>query len=408
MAAFAAGSYRPSPGRGASPGFRFTLYAILAIVLMFLDQRRGWLEQARYYLSAAAYPLQLAVNSPTAAWQWLEQSFETREALEAQNAALLTREHALELKSQRFEALARENGELRGLRDALPPVADHWIVAEVVNVELNSLRQRVLINRGARNGVFKGQAVMDSYGLLGQTMHVGPWSAEVILLTDPEHAVPVQIERTGVRTIAVGTGDAEALALPYLPSNADVKPGDLLVTSGLGGVFPQGYPVARVTEVRHDAVQPLAQIRAKPLAQLDKLHEVMLVWFRVDHPAAPTGLAGGTTVDSNLTTGNPAFQPLPAPAHQAPGRSQPAKAGSPRPASGSAHAKGAPSSHRSAPAQSKLTHTETKPAAKQAAQQDAKQGTQAQTQQGAKGGAKQGTTQQGTQTGSATEPGAHP
>ncbi len=314
MAVFAAGSYRPSPGRGASPGFRFTLYAILAIVLMFLDQRRGWLEQARYYLSAAAYPLQLAVNSPTAAWRWTEQSFETRAALEAENATLLQRDRALELRSQRFEALARENGELRGLRDALPPVADHWIVAEVVNVELNSLRQRVLIDRGARNAIFRGQAVMDSYGLLGQTMHVGPWSAEVILLTDPEHAVPVQIERTGVRTIAVGTGDTQSLALPYLPANADVKPGDLLVTSGLGGVFPQGYPVARVTEVRHDAVQPLAQIRAKPLAQLDKLHEVMLVWFRPDHPAAPIGLAGGNTVDSNLTTGDPAFQPQAVPA----------------------------------------------------------------------------------------------
>ncbi len=276
---------------------------------MFLDQRRGWLEQARYYLSAAAYPLQLAVNSPTAAWRWTEQSFETRAALEAENAALRQRDRALELRSQRFEALARENGELRGLRDALPPVADHWIVAEVVNVELNSLRQRVLINRGARNGIFKGQAVMDSQGLLGQTMHVGPWSAEVILLTDPEHAVPVQIERTGVRTIAVGTGDNQSLALPYLQANADVKPGDLLVTSGLGGVFPQGYPVARVTEVRHDAVQPSAQIRAKPLAQLDKLHEVMLVWFRPDHPAAPIGLAGGSTAGSNLTTGNPDFQP---------------------------------------------------------------------------------------------------
>ena len=169
----------------------------------------------------------------------------------------------------------------------------------------------------ATSGLFKGQAVMDSYGLLGQTMHVGPWSAEVILITDPEHAVPVEIERTGVRTIAVGTGDTQSLALPYLPANADVKPGDLLVTSGLGGVFPQGYPVARVTEVHHDAVQPLAQIRARPLAQLDKLHEVMLVWFRADHPAAPSGTASGDTVDRDLATGNVAFQPQPVPASPA-------------------------------------------------------------------------------------------
>jgi rod shape-determining protein MreC len=299
---------------------------VLAIVLMFLDQRRGWLEQARYYLGAAAYPLQLAVSSPTAAWRWFEESLESREALRAENEALREHERVLEMRSERFEALSRENGELRGLQAALPPVADHWLVAEIVNVELNSLQQRVLINRGARNGVFQGQAVMDSQGLLGQTTHVGPWSAEVILITDPEHALPVQIERTGVRTIAVGTGDAQSLSLRYLPANADVKPGDLLVTSGLGGVFPQGYPVARVVEVRPDAVQPLAQIRAKPLAQLDELREVMLVWFRPDHPAAPTLSRGESTVENDLASGNPTYQPQRVP---------------PRPAATEHHASGA-------------------------------------------------------------------
>jgi len=280
---------------------------------MFLDQRRGWLEQARYVLSAAAYPLQLAVSSPTAAWHWLQESYVTRAQLQAQNTELRDRQRLLELKTLRYEALARENGELRGLKDALPSVADRWLIAEVVNVELSSLRQRLLINRGSRNGVFKAQAVMDSHGLLGQTTHVGPWSAEIILVTDPQHAVPVQIERTGLRTIAVGAGDAESLALPYLPANADVKPGDLLVTSGLGGVFPQGYPVARVAEVRRDAVQPLAQIRATPLAQLDKLREVMLVWFQDDHPAAPANITSG-----DAKTGNALLQPQKAPPKPAP------------------------------------------------------------------------------------------
>jgi rod shape-determining protein MreC len=328
VAAFGAGAKRPLPGRGIAPGFRFTLYAILSIVLMFLDQRRGWLEQARYVLSATAYPLQLAVSSPTAAWHWLQESYVTRAQLQAQNADLRERERLLELKTLRFEALARENGELRGLRQALPSVAERWLVAEVVNVELSSLRQRLLINRGSRNGVFKAQAVMDSRGLLGQTTHVGPWSAEIILVTDPQHAVPVQIERTGLRTIAVGAGDAESLALPYLPANADVKPGDLLVTSGLGGVFPQGYPVARVAEVRHDAVQPLAQIRATPLAQLDRLREVMLVWFQADHPAAPASLTGGDT-----KSGNTMLQPQKAPAKPPPAPAPPAAPAGPAQAS---------------------------------------------------------------------------
>lgn len=353
--AFAAGAYRSSPGRGTSPGFRFTLYAILAVVLMFVDQRRGWLAQARYFLSGAAYPLQLAVSSPTAAWGWLEQTFATRAGLEAQNARLESEQRALEMKSLRFEALARENAELRGLRGALPPVADHWMVAEVVDVDLNSsLRQRVLIDRGARNGVFNNQVVMDSRGLLGQTMHVGPWSSEVILITDPEHAVPVEIERTGVRTIAVGTGDTQSIALPYLPANADVKPGDLLLTSGLGGVFPQGYPVARVTEVRRDAVQPSAQIQARPLAQLDRLHEVMLVWFKGDHPAAPTRPTDSSSVETDLASGDPAYQPQPVPPRPKPQPAQAAQtapgatvaaAGGPLPAAAARHAAHTGTSH---------------------------------------------------------------
>ncbi len=303
MAAFGTAGSR-SQARGPSPGFRFTLYAILSIVVMFLDQRHGWLEQARFVLQAAVYPIQLAVSSPSAAWNWMHESFETRDALRAENTRLKGQQRDLELRSMRYEALARENGELRGLRDALPPVAERWLAAEVVNIQLNSLRQRVLINRGTTNGVFKAQAVLDSKGLIGQTTHVGPWSAEVILITDPEHAVPVEIERTGLRTIAVGAGDAVSLALPYLPGNADIKAGDLLVTSGLGGVFPAGYPVAGVTEVHRDAVQPLAQVRAMPFAEVDTDSEVMLVWFREDHPAAP---AVATTGD--LKTGNAALQP---------------------------------------------------------------------------------------------------
>jgi rod shape-determining protein MreC len=294
--------------RGPSPGFRFTLYAILSFVVMFLDQRHGWMEQARYVLQAAAYPIQLAVSSPTNALNWMRESFETRDALRAENERLKAQDHLLAIRSMRYDALARENGELRGLRDALPPVAEKWLAAEIVNIEINSLRQRVLINRGTANGVFKAQALLDDKGVIGQTTHVGPWSADAILITDPEHAIPVEIERTGLRTIAVGAGDTASLALPYLPGNADVKAGDVLITSGLGGVFPAGYPVARVTEVHRDAVQPLAQVRAIPFASVDTDSEVVLVWFREDLPAAP---APATTGD--LRVGNSKLQPQAAP-----------------------------------------------------------------------------------------------
>ena len=314
---------------------------------MFLDQRGGVLERVRYVLMAAAYPLQLVVSSPAAAWNWLEKSFETRAALREENEQLRARQRELELRTLRYEALARENAELRGLRNALPSVAERWLVAEIVNVELNSLRQRVLINRGTRNGVFKGQAVLDDRGLLGQTARVGPWSAEVILITDPEHALPVQIERNGLRTIAVGAGDARSLALPYLPANADVQKGDLLVTSGLGGVFPAGYPVARISEVRRDAVQPLAQVRAAPLARLDRDREVMLVWFREEHPAAPTSVSAG-----ELKIGNPDMQPQPVPR-----RSE----GSPAAPNGSRQSTDAPSPARTEPARAAAEPPRTEP-----------------------------------------------
>jgi rod shape-determining protein MreC len=320
MAAFGTGAGRPL-GRGGSPGFRFTVYAVLAVVVMYLDQRGHYLYQVRYVLQAAVYPVQLAVNSPAAAWAWLKETSQARAALEAENARLRERQRDLELQSMRYEALARENGELRGLKEALPPVADRWLAAEIVGIQQDSLRQKMLLNRGAANGVFPAQAVLDDKGLIGQTTHVGPWSADVILITDPEHAVPVRVERTGLRTIAVGAGDASSLAMPYLPGNADIKTGDLLVTSGLGGVFPEGYPVARVTEVHRDAVQPLAQVRAKPLAHIDTDTEVMLVWFRAGHPAAPVAESGG----ADLKSGNAAMQPQPAPP-------KPAKAPAPEPA----------------------------------------------------------------------------
>jgi len=313
VAGFATGAGRPLQGRGGSPGFRFALYAILSIAFMVLDQRFDWLERAHSVMQAATYPIELAVSSPVAAWHWVRSSFATRDSLEAENRLLRTQLRDLEVRSMRYDALAQQNAALIGLRESLPPVASRWLPAEIVNIQLDSLRQRVLIDRGAVNGVTASQAVLDDHGVVGQTMHVGPWSAQVILITDPEHALPVSIARTGLRTIAVGAGDSTSLGLPYLPANADVRVGDVLVTSGLGGVFPPGYPVARITEVHKDAVQPLAHVRAAPFAHIDTDSEVMLVWFRHDSPAAPLSEHNG-----ELTTGDRNIQPLPAPAKPTP------------------------------------------------------------------------------------------
>ena len=287
---------------------------------MVLDQRLDWLERVRYGLQAITYPVEIALSSPVAAWRWVRSDFAARAALEAENLRLRARLRDLEIRSERLEALEAQNAALIGLKRALPPVAERWLPADVVNVQFGALRQRILVDRGAHNGVFRNQAVLDDYGIVGQTMHVGPWSAEVLLITDPDHDLPVQIERTGFRTIAVGTGDPNALALPYLPANADVRIGDVLVTSGLGGVFPSGYPVARVTRVHPSAAQPLARVQAVPFAHLETDREVTLLWFRPGSPAAPLKESGG-----QLTRGDPAIQPLPAP-QPPPTQSPPAKA----------------------------------------------------------------------------------
>jgi rod shape-determining protein MreC len=287
MAVFGSGASRSFGGRGPSFGFRFFCYAVLSVVLMFYDQKGGWLDTARYGLQAAIYPLQLAVNSPSAAWRWLQESFATRETLQAQVEALRSQLREQQLVTMRQAALQAENARLRDLNGTLPEVIEKRLVGEIISVEVSSLRQRLLINRGGRSGVYKSQPVVTGEGVLGQVFRTGPFSSEIILITDAEHALPVQVLRSGVRTIAVGTGRSTALDLPYVPQNYDVKVGDLLVTSGLGQVFPYGLPVGRVTRVTRDPAEPLAQIQAVPLARIESDREVLFIWARAGHPAAP-------------------------------------------------------------------------------------------------------------------------
>jgi rod shape-determining protein MreC len=254
---------------------------------MFYDRKGGWLDTARYGLQAAVYPLQLAVNSPSAAWRWMKESFTTREALQKEVDTLRNQLRDQQLMTLRQAALESENATLRGLTAAMPEVVEKRLIGEVINVEVSTLRQRLLVNRGGNSGVYKAQPVITGEGVLGQVYRIGPFSSEIILITDSEHGLPVQVLRSGVRSIALGTGRATALELPYVPQNYDVKVGDVLVTSGLDGVFPFGLPVGRITKVQRDPTQPLAQIYAAPLAKIESDREVLFIWARPGHPAAP-------------------------------------------------------------------------------------------------------------------------
>lgn len=279
MVAFRNAETRPILGRGPSPGLRLFFFALLSFGLMWLDQREGYLDGVRRGLSMVIYPFQLLVSSPGAVWDWVEESFATRDRLGSENEDLKLRLRQADLKLMRLADLEQENLRLRGMRAATARIAERVMVAEIMDVDLNPYRHRVIINKGAGDGVFKGQAVLDATGIFGQITHAGEFSSEAILITDAEHAIPVQVNRNGLRSLAVGTGDLNRLNLPFLPTNADIKVGDLLVSSGLGGVFPAGYPVATVTKADKMAAQTLANVVAEPAATLDRDREVLLIWL---------------------------------------------------------------------------------------------------------------------------------
>jgi rod shape-determining protein MreC len=287
MAAFGSSFDRPLYGRGPSPGLRFVGYGLLCLMFMYLDQRGRWTERMRYGLQGLAYPIQWAVNSPSLAWHSLGAGLETRSQLRAENERLIQEKRENDLKLLRLNALEQENEELRGLKAALPALAKNWQLAEVISSDANPLRQRLVINRGSGGGAFPNQAVVDAKGVLGEVIRVGPLSAEVLLITDPESGIPVQVLRNGLRTIAVGSGSPNDLLLPYLAVNADIRSGDQLVTSGMGGVYPAGYPVAEITGVFREEKQLLAQVHARPLAGTASSRELLLLEFEPTHPDAP-------------------------------------------------------------------------------------------------------------------------
>ena len=303
---------RPIIGRGPPLGATFLTLALASVGLMVADQRYDQMARVREWLSAAAYPVQVAVDLPFRAWNWLTDSFADRSRLRQENLELTARLRLANLQLQRFAALEDENRRLRDMRENSAGVADRVLVASILNVDLDPFRHRVLVDKGARDGAFKGQAVLDADGIFGQVAQVHAETAEVILISDAEHAIPVQSNRSGLRTIAVGTGDSDRLSLPFVTVEADLKVGDLLISTGIGGVFPRGYPVAEVTRVDRTSAATFALVDARPTARLDRDREVLLVWFELPavsaapaagaaapegEPAAPDAAATSTTTD---------------------------------------------------------------------------------------------------------------
>lgn len=253
------------------------LYGLLAIVLMAMDQRGHYVPRFRAIVDHAVEPVYHLVEWPVGALRNLYGQFQSRRSLRHENERLAELLLGQQAALQRMQTLEEENRRLRALFEGAQSLSYEYRFAELVRVDLDPFSHRVLIDRGAVDGVVQGQAVIDGTGVMGQVEEVQTHFSRVRLISDPSHALPVQINRTGLRTVAFGAGDTANLNLPNVPRGADVRIGDLLVTSGLGNRFPGGYPVAEVTAVDRDKGLTFAQVKARPLAALDRGREVLLI-----------------------------------------------------------------------------------------------------------------------------------
>ena len=268
--------------------FRLVLFALLSIGMMVADHRYHQLEAVRNVLATFIYPLQYVIQAPVKARYWLTENLASRTILLTENAELRRKQLFLNAELQKLTSLEAENRRLRTLLESsVNHQEERFLIAELLQVDFDPYRHQILLNRGARHGVHAGQPLLDPQGIIGQISEANALTSRAILITDPNHALPVQIIRTGMRTLALGTGNFQALQLSHILNNDDVRVGDVVVTSGLDGRFPQGYPVATVTKVEFDPTRPFAHISARPTAQLDRLREVLLLVTESPDGASP-------------------------------------------------------------------------------------------------------------------------
>lgn len=256
----------------------FFLVVLVCAALMFADARTRLLEPVRLGLGALVTPIQFAADVPSRLGALIDLWLQSEESVRTVYQQTLDENARLRFRLQRMQALEMENQDLRRILSAPQRGDTRVLVGELLEVSLDPYKQRILVNRGAADGLFIGQPVFDPEGLLGQVSEVMPVTSAVTLITDPGHALPVQVSRHGLRAIALGTGKPDRLRIVYLTPNDDIRQGDRLVTSGLGGRFPAGYPVARVTEVVEDAGEPFLNVSATPIARMAHNKHVLLVW----------------------------------------------------------------------------------------------------------------------------------
>jgi rod shape-determining protein MreC len=246
--------------------------------LIFIGQRYDWMTVAQARLSVIATPFYWVADLPARIFQWGDQQLRSRETLIEDNERLLAESLLLKAQVLKLASLEAENVRLRELLNSSALLDDSVLVAEIVGVSPDPLLHQIIVNKGSKDGLYVGQPVTDALGLMGQVIEVGSVQSRVLLITDASHAIPVQVNRNGLRSVAEGVGRFDELELQHVAATTDIKVGDLLVSSGLGQRFPVGYPVAVVTEVTVDPGQSFAIVKASPSAALNRSRHVLLVF----------------------------------------------------------------------------------------------------------------------------------
>ncbi|MBL0500617.1 rod shape-determining protein MreC [Aeromonas caviae] len=294
---------KPIFGRGPSLQLRLFLAVIISVAAIVADSRFGVFSHVRVYLSSLVSPLQYIANTPSTLLDTMSTQVQTRADLIEQTKQQEQQLFTLRSRLLKMDQLEHENQRLRELLGSPVHKESRKMVAELLSVDSDPFSHQVLINKGALDGVYNGQPVINDQGVVGQVLHVGSTTSRVLLITDSSHGIPVRVLRNDLRAIASGSGELDKLELRNLPRNTDVQVGDLLVTSGLGGRFPEGYPVATVTRSDYVEGKPFAQIEAKPLVALDRLRYLLLLWTdkkpdvhdKDEEPAANASAATATS-----------------------------------------------------------------------------------------------------------------
>ena len=257
--------------------YRLIFMIVLSSVLMYQDYQGTYTIKLRSYLSASLYPIQYLINLPNNLQKSFYANFLNREEIISQNQRL--KEENLNLKSQmqQIYRLESENKRLYKLINSKPKTENTYLFADIVSTSKILNKHQILINRGSRNGIKLGSSIVNADGIVGHVIRDQIFASEVLLISDLEHAIPVEIVRTGLRSIAIGTGEFNKLRINTLPTNSNLQKDDIVITSGLGGRYPEGFPVGTITEISREVGSPFLEVEVLPFANLKTINEVWVI-----------------------------------------------------------------------------------------------------------------------------------